>query len=435
MQWNVNETPSDGLQHLHLGIILNPENAYEILDKGPESVNEESSKFRAFWGEKAQLRRFQDGSITESVVWANANDDLNKKRLIVRTIVLYLLQHHFQLENKDVEYIAGEFDAVFQLTKAFKVDSLNMKNQNKIPQDTNAEALALQVIREFDDLARKLNGLKELPLEIVSIAGISPVLRYCEPVPILPRARCIKDQLFADHVQHGVIQLGKLLIEIYSYLIYLLLLKFYHKNYIFYSPLGLSGKWPGELAAFRALKVAFYIQIAELLKDKHHLFSQVSYDGILILKKGYCFNLEIAHPKEVGLLKKEKTDKGITTHVDCPESIALEKRLYILPKVTGALKALYQNHSSFGPTVMIAKRWLYSQLIDDGLWPQECTELLIASQYLKTSAKCITNSPQMGFIRFLQLLANTDWKSELFLLNFNNSMEGSSINIFSRFFF
>lgn len=215
--WNVNESPSEGLQHLHLGIILNPEHAYEILDKGPESINEESAKFRAFWGEKAQLRRFQDGSIIESVVWANANDDLSKKRLIVRSIVLYLLQHHFQLENKDVDYIAGEFDAVFQLSKAFKVDSLNVKNQNKIPQDTNAEALALQVIREFDDLARKLSGLKELPLEIVSIAGISPVLRYCEPVPIVPRARCIKEHIFADQIQHGVIQLGKLFIYLKTF--------------------------------------------------------------------------------------------------------------------------------------------------------------------------------------------------------------------------
>lgn len=178
------------------------------------------------------------------------------------------------------------------------------------------------------------------------------------------------------------------------------------------------------MGAFRALKTAFYIQIAELLQEKYKLLCKVTYDGVLVLKQGYCFNLEIAHPKEVGLLKKEKTDKGITTHVDCPESIALEKRHYILPKVTGALKALYQNHSSFGPTVMIAKRWLYSQLIDQGLWPEECTELLIASQYLKTAAKCITNSPQTGFIRFLQLLANTDWKSELFLLNFNGAMEG-----------
>uniref|UniRef100_A0A1I8NBL1 Nucleolar protein 6 n=1 Tax=Musca domestica TaxID=7370 RepID=A0A1I8NBL1_MUSDO len=395
LPWNINESPSEALQELHLGLILNAENAYEILDKGPESIDKSAAEFRAFWGEKAQLRRFQDGSITESVVWANANDDLAKKRLIVRSIVLYLLQHHFQLEQKDVEYIAGELDAVYSLTKGFKID--NFKSKYKIQQETDAEALSLHVIREFDDLARKLNGLKDLPLEIVSIAPISPVLRYCDPRPVLPQARCIQEQFFANNVQHGIIQLG------------------------------LSGKWPGELAALRALKTAFYIQIASLLKEHHKLLCKVTYDGVLVLKQGYCFNLEIAHPKEVGLLKKEKTEKGITTHVDCPESIALEKRHYILPKVAGALKALHQCHPSFGPTVMIAKRWLYSQLIDDGQWPEECTELLVASQFLKTSSKFISNSPQMSFVRFLHLLANTDWKTEMFLINFNNAMQETEI--------
>lgn len=207
LSWRIDESPSDALQQLHLGIILNPDNAYEILDKGPESIDESASKFRAFWGEKAQLRRFQDGSITESVVWASANDDLAKKRMIVRSIVLYLLQHHYQLEEKDFEYIAGEFDLVYTLTKSFKVDKINPKFN--IQQDTNAEALALHVIREFDDLTRKLNSLKDLPLEIVSISGISPVLRYCDPQPVLPQARCIQEQFYANQIQYGIIQLGK----------------------------------------------------------------------------------------------------------------------------------------------------------------------------------------------------------------------------------
>ncbi|XP_061392483.1 nucleolar protein 6 [Musca vetustissima] len=396
LPWHINECPSEALQELHLGVILNAENAYEILDKGPESIDPSAAEFRAFWGEKAQLRRFQDGTITESVVWANANDDLAKKRLIVRSIVLYLLQHHFQLEQKDIEYIAGELDSVYTLTKSFKID--NIKSKYKIQQDTDAEALSLHVIREFDDLARKLNALKDLPLEIVSIAPISPVLRYCDPRPVLPQARCIQEQFFANNVQYGIIQLG------------------------------LSGKWPGELGALRALKTAFYIQIAALLRDHHKLQCKVTYDGVLILKQGYCFNLEIAHPKEVGLLKREINEKGIKQHVDCPESIALEKRHYVLPKVTGALRALHQTHPSFGPTVMIAKRWLYSQLIDDGQWPEECTELLIASQFLKTSTKCISNAPQMSFIRFLHLLANADWKTEMFLINFNNAMQETEIS-------
>lgn len=210
--WNVNESAGAGVQHLHLGLILNSDHAYEILDKGPESIDESAAKFRSFWGEKAQLRRFQDGTITESVVWAAANDDLSKKRLIVRSIVLYLLQHHYQLEEKDVEYIAGEFDSVFSLTKGFKVDKINQKY--KLQQDTNAEALSLSAIRQFDDLSRKLSSLKDLPLEIVSIAGITPVLRYCEPQPVLPQARCIQEQFYANNVQHGIIQLGKLLYEI-----------------------------------------------------------------------------------------------------------------------------------------------------------------------------------------------------------------------------
>ena len=73
---------------------------------------------------------------------------------------------------------------------------------------------------------------------------------------------------------------------------------------------------------------------------------------------------------------------------------------------------------------MIAKRWLNCQLIDSGLWPEECTELLMAALYMKTAPENISCSPQTGFWRFLQLLANTDWKSEIFLLDFNHAMDG-----------
>lgn len=177
------------------------------------------------------------------------------------------------------------------------------------------------------------------------------------------------------------------------------------------------------MTALRALKTAFYIQIAKLLRDKYHLRTKVTYDGVLVLKHGYVFGIEIAHQKEVVLLKRETTERGITKYVDSETSIAVEKRHYILPKVTGVLHGLYQTHPSFGGTVMIAKRWLYSQLIDDGLWPNECTELLIANQFLRMP-QLVPLQPQTGFYRFLQLLANTDWKTELFLINFNNEMNG-----------
>uniref|UniRef100_A0A1A9UX08 Uncharacterized protein n=1 Tax=Glossina austeni TaxID=7395 RepID=A0A1A9UX08_GLOAU len=95
--------------------------------------------------------------------------------------------------------------------------------------------------------------------------------------------------------------------------------------------------------------------------EHYQLPTKVTYDGIMVLHHGYCFNFES------GITKTRKTDKGVTKYVDCTASIALEKRHYILPKVAGALKALYQKHNNVGPAMMISKRWLYSQLVDDCL--------------------------------------------------------------------
>jgi len=161
-------------KHIQLGLILQPEHAYEVLNKGP-AANEDpegAAEFRRFWGEKSNLRRFQDGSITEAVVWGTAQDAPSKKRLIVRQIVLHLLEHHLQLESKDVQYIAAELDQVYHLTPWFKVNKL--KTKIPLDQDTDAEALSPHVIRCYDELARQLPGLNDMPLEIVSISGTSP---------------------------------------------------------------------------------------------------------------------------------------------------------------------------------------------------------------------------------------------------------------------
>lgn len=174
----------------------------------------------------------------------------------------------------------------------------------------------------------------------------------------------------------------------------------------------------------RALKTAFYVKIAEALKKKHNYRFIVRFDGVFVFKDGYVFHVEISHAKEIALMKKEVTEKGLTSYKDTPESIALEKRYVLLPKITSSLYGIYKLYPSFGPAVMIAKRWLYSQLIDPGLWPDECTELLIASQYMKMGAQANTCQPQTGFFRFLHLLANTDWQTEMVVLQFNEELDG-----------
>lgn len=134
------------------------------------------------------------------------------------------------------------------------------------------------------------------------------------------------------------------------------------------------------------------------------------------------YRLSIAVPRELGLYKKEVTSKGITKYRDTAESLRLERELILLPKITVSLHTLYHQHSSFGPTVLLAKRWLYSQLIDSYLFADICTELLVAHQFCNSKAYEPPTQPQTAFIRFLHTLASTNWNTELILLNFNDDL-------------
>lgn len=131
------------------------------------------------------------------------------------------------------------------------------------------------------------------------------------------------------------------------------------------------------------------------------------------------------HQREINLLREYLSENKITKlYRDSDRSIQLEMRATILPKLTSILHGLHQQHFSFGSVAAMAKRWLYSQLIDPFLWPDECTELLVAALYLKQDP---TLQPQAGFLRFLHYLANTDWSKELVLLNFNEEIPDEKV--------
>lgn len=57
---------------------------------GLANVPLQAQDFRTFWGEKSELRRFQDGSICEAVVWEA--DTVCQKRLIPEQIIRHLLK-------------------------------------------------------------------------------------------------------------------------------------------------------------------------------------------------------------------------------------------------------------------------------------------------------------------------------------------------------
>jgi U3 small nucleolar RNA-associated protein 22 len=56
-----------------VGLALDMEEARRLVDKGPPADDAQAAQqFREFWGPKAELRRFKDGRILETVVWGQS---------------------------------------------------------------------------------------------------------------------------------------------------------------------------------------------------------------------------------------------------------------------------------------------------------------------------------------------------------------------------
>ncbi|XP_050665093.1 nucleolar protein 6 [Leptidea sinapis] len=53
----------DFKEKLSFGFVMNPENALNLVDRGPPANLPEAEQFRLFWGDKSELRRFQDADM------------------------------------------------------------------------------------------------------------------------------------------------------------------------------------------------------------------------------------------------------------------------------------------------------------------------------------------------------------------------------------
>lgn len=101
-------------------------------------------------------------------------------------------------------YTGNELDIAYSIDKTYEESFDDVKN---------AEQLSTSVIKAFDDLAKMLRSLQNIPLSITSVLGKSPVFRYCEPYPPVPNARTFrfddKEHFNAHLINEAVIQFGK----------------------------------------------------------------------------------------------------------------------------------------------------------------------------------------------------------------------------------
>lgn len=59
--WSVTEAHPKIVKTISFGLKLNIDNCLDVLVKGPQANHDDAESFKLFWGNKSELRRFQDG--------------------------------------------------------------------------------------------------------------------------------------------------------------------------------------------------------------------------------------------------------------------------------------------------------------------------------------------------------------------------------------
>lgn len=82
------------------------------LSQGPSAESSQVESFKSFWGEQCSLRRFQDGSFHEAVLWGTPNLSQAQRRLIPEKICKDVLRRHFGVKEENVLCVAKQTERI-----------------------------------------------------------------------------------------------------------------------------------------------------------------------------------------------------------------------------------------------------------------------------------------------------------------------------------
>ena len=372
-----------------IGLLLNPEQVGRTIDRGPSAEDKEAAAtFRRFWGEKAELRRFKDGNIQESLIWSTHVSS----NTILRQIITYCIRRHIGDEVANSLKFVG--------------DSLGHKLSPHPGYTSNFLTSYHPILEAFQGLENDIRGLEGLPLHVRQISAADPQLRFASvqvPIPGTvsrnePASICVQFE-------------------------------------------G-SSRWPDDIAAVRRTKIAFLLKIGELLKEQNRrLIARVGLENTnnrlletafldILYPSGALFRVRIHHERELNLL--ERTLKGEVQTVVGREEAALAlsayKRHFIqAPLHTQAVHTLSTRFPILSSSMRLMKTWRDSHLLS-GHISDELIELLTICTFVNPYPWSVPGSVMTGFLRTLTLVARWDWRSEPLIVDFNGEMKSQDID-------
>ncbi|PNS21257.1 hypothetical protein CAC42_1036 [Sphaceloma murrayae] len=344
-----------------VAVRFNPANAGRAIDHGPPAeLKQEAAEFRKFWGDKAELRRFKDGSILESVVWSAEESD----QALIIEIIRCIMSRHF-----------GESPAVALQPLGGDVTKL-------IP-DADGTMVFQPLMDAFKTLENDIRSLDDLPLTIRQISPADEKACFSSiDIPSL-----------ATPVE-VVLQFES------------------------------STRWPNSLTAIQRTKAAFLLYLSRLITRSHssvtcqvglenHSSSVLNQSFLDVYYPTVTFRLRLHHDLELAFLQSQLKSPNISPPQRELTALALAsyKRTFVLqPSHTSYITKLATIHPSLSPAIRLLKSWFRAHLLTSH-FPTPLIELLALRPFLVPHPYPTPSSPKTGFLRALAFLSTWDWRT------------------------
>ncbi|KAJ2415615.1 U3 snoRNP protein [Coemansia sp. RSA 2530] len=436
-----------------IGVVADAKEAHRLVDLGPnpDLQPEEASRFRAYWGERAELRRFRDGAIRLATVWGAGEVSMEKRASILPRMVAYLLRRHFSIRT------APE---VMQADDLFVVDNARPNNAKAFGLVTDplagslfclstriaafaqtididadsAEQISFEAaVNAFDEFQREIKQLEaQMPLRVLSLHAVAPGLRYASLVPPKPLS-------MEQGGDDSFIEPLHVIVEFMT-----------------------SNKWPDDITALHKIKTAFLLRLGEAYTALHpdsrvelvnRFHGRGAADGLLTgassltlgahenmdyegdncidirhVASGLTFRLSVLCDREGELLAKKAGDMRLAGLVAHAEAIEMAHRRWTRnhiwrPKHHRQILDLCQrHHPAASLTIRLLKRWLSRHMLLGqavGV-PEELAELVALHVFTDVSGGLSEPATgYAGFVRCLGLLAEWRWGEDLFAVDFS----------------
>ncbi|KAJ7581471.1 Nrap protein [Mycena floridula] len=406
---------------IHIGLIYDSAHAFRQVDHGPavtEVESPEGQRFRDLWGDKAELRRFKDGKISESVVWDVKTAD--EKAHIPTMIVRHLLSRHFAVEGPAIQTWQEPFDALVRLPELV----------SKMYMESGVSIGFRGAMSAYDSLVKDIKAQDQLfPLALLAVSSASECLRYTSVFAPLPLDSSILPILPPNarylHPIEFIIEFEK------------------------------SSQWPDDLAAIQKVKLAFFERIASaMMTNINGLTASVVVGEApqvseiqdqarleIVTSQGWAFSARIHNEREAILLdriidnKVNRLPHVVTKHQDTKKdreyySALKAKEVYLrrfihAPQHHRVIAKLCHHFSAFPPTVRLVKRWFASHWLLHGQVSEEAIELLCARFFVwegweqaledgkSPEVSGVPDSRERGFASVMEFLKEWRWEEGL----------------------